>query len=60
MLADFLKGIFRPVRLAILKGAIRIVERAGLAVVQVKTTDDAVYLISRRGTYVRYEKVKKP
>lgn len=60
MLADFLKGIFRPVRLAILKAAIRIVERAGLAVVQVKTTDDAVYLISRRGTYVRYEKVKKP
>lgn len=51
--------ILKHIRLALLKRAIRTIERAGLAVVQVKTADDAVYLITRKGTYVRYDKVRK-
>ncbi len=53
-----MKTILKPIRLALLKLAIRTVERAGLAVVQVRTADDAVYLVSRRGEYVRFNKVK--
>ena len=55
-----MKFILKPIRLAILKAAIRTIERAGLAVVQVKRGDDAVYLIARNGQYVRFDKVKKP
>lgn len=53
-----MKHLLKPIRLAILKLAIRVIERAGLAVVQVRTADDAIYLVSRRGEYVRFNKVK--
>jgi hypothetical protein len=53
-----MKAILKPIRLALLKLAIRTIERAGLAVVQVRQADDAVYLVSRRGEYVRFNKVK--
>lgn len=54
-----MKTILKPIRLALLKLAIRTVERAGLAVVQVRHAGDAVYLVSRKGEYVRFDKVKK-
>ena len=50
--------LFKQLRLALLKLAIRTVERAGLAVVQVKRTENAVYLVGAKGSYVRYDKVK--
>ena len=54
-----MKAILKPIRLAMLKLAIRTIERAGLAVVQVRHADNAVYLVSRNGEYVRFDKVKK-
>lgn len=54
-----MKAILKPIRLAMLKPAIRTIERAGLAVVQVRHADNAVYLVSRNGEYVRFDKVKK-
>lgn len=56
-----LAAVLKPIRLAILKAAIRIVERAGLSVVQIKRmTDKSVYLVARNGEYMRLQKVKKP
>lgn len=55
-----LAAILKRIRLALLKRAIRRVERAGLAVVQVRRADSAVYLVSRNGEYVRFDRVKKP
>lgn len=46
-------------RLRRLQRAIKLIEGAGLAVVQVKRGEDAIYLISRNGTYKRFDKVKK-
>ena len=51
-------AILKQIRLAILKRAIRRVESAGLAVVQVRRTENAVYLVGSNGAYVRYDKVK--
>lgn len=46
-------------RLRRLQHAIKSIEGAGLAVVQVKRGEDAIYLVSRSGTYRRFDKVKK-
>lgn len=54
-----LAAVLKPIRLAILKAAIRIIERAGLAVVQVRRGENAVYLVGRNGEYVHFDKVEK-
>ena len=41
-----------------LNRAIRFVERFGLAVVKIRRTKDAVYIVGASGEYVRYDKVK--
>lgn len=41
------------VRLAILKRAIRFVEKSGLSVVQIERDKGAVYLVAGNGQYVR-------
>jgi predicted NAD/FAD-binding protein len=43
-----------------LKRAIRIVERAGLSVVQISRRGDAIYMVAGNGEYRRFDKVKKP
>lgn len=53
-----IQAILKRIKLAMLKRAIKTVERAGLAVVQVKKGDGCVYLVGSRGTYVRFDKVK--
>ena len=53
-----IKVMIKRLRLARLKKAIAICERAGLAVVQLKHTDNAVYLVGSKGTYVRFDKAK--
>ena len=50
--------ILKRLRLARLRKAIATCERAGLAVVHVKRTENAVYLVGAKGSYVRYDKVK--
>lgn len=54
-----LSAATKPLRLAILRLAIRVVEKSGLAVVQVKRSDGAVYMIGATGSYVRFDKVKQ-
>jgi hypothetical protein len=53
-----IQAILKHIRLALLRWAIAIVERAGLAVVQVRKGEGAVYLIAGNGQYVRFDKVK--
>ena len=53
-----IKVVMKRVRLALLRFAIRVVERAGLAVVQLKRTGNATYLVGSNGSYVRFDKVK--
>lgn len=50
--------ILKRIRHAFIKQAIRIVEKSGLSVVQIKRGNGAVYLIARNGQYVRFDKVK--
>lgn len=52
-------AILKRIRLFWLKRAIRLVEKSGLAVLQVKRDEGAMYIIAGNGTYVRYDKVKK-
>lgn len=52
-------SILKRIRLAFLHRAIKTVERAGLAVVQVRKGEGAVHLVAANGQYVRYDKVKK-
>ena len=52
-------SILKRIRLAPLRLAIKTVERAGLAVVQVRKGEGAVYLVAANGQYVRFDKVKK-
>lgn len=51
-----MKAILRPIRLAMLKAAIRLCERNGLAVVQIKKAAGATYLVGRNGEYARFDK----
>lgn len=52
------KGIVNRIRLARLRRAIKVVEKAGLSAVQIKQGKGAVYLIAGNGQYVRFDKVK--
>lgn len=53
-----IRALLKHARLALLRFAIRTVERAGLAVVQLKRTGNATYLVGSNGSYVRFDKVK--
>ena len=55
---NLIAAVVKAAKLAVLKRAIRIIERAGLAVVAVKRGEGCVYLVSAKGTYVRFDKVK--
>lgn len=52
-------ALVKAVRLAILKRAVRIVEKAGLAVVKIQRGQGCCYVVAGNGSYVRYDKVKK-
>ena len=52
-------AVLKHVRLLLLKWAIGIVERAGLAVVRIKIKGNCAYLIAANGTYVRFDKEKE-
>lgn len=54
-----IQALSNKVRVFFLRRAIRRVEQAGLAVVQIKRTPGAIYIIGSNGTYVRYDKEKK-
>lgn len=54
-----LRRAIRSVRMWRLNRACRFIERFGLAVVKVRKTEGAVYLVGRSGEYVRYDKVAK-
>lgn len=54
-----IKTILKRIGLAMLQRAIKRVERAGLAVVQVKKGEGCVYLVGSRGQYVRFDRVRK-
>lgn len=51
-------ALIKALRLRALKRAIKVVERAGLAVVAVKKAEGRVYLVGSNGSYVRFDKVK--
>lgn len=53
-----IRSLLKFIRLQLLRFAIRTVERAGLAVVQLKRTGNATYLVGSNGSYVRFYKVK--
>ena len=53
-----LKNLVDRIRLARLRRAIKVVEKAGLSAVQIKHGKGAVYLIAGNGQYVRFDKVK--
>lgn len=52
-----IKALTKRLRLAILKRAIRFVEKSGLSVVQIKRSGSAVYLVAGNGQYVRFDRV---
>lgn len=51
-----LEVIMKRIRLARLRRAIGVVEKAGLSAVQIKQGNGAVYLIAGNGQYVRFDK----
>lgn len=51
-------AILKRINLAMLQRAIKRVERAGLAIVQVKKGEGCVYLVGSSGQYVRFDRVK--
>lgn len=59
MVKDLIRSIAKKARLVFLRVAIRQVEKSGLAVVQMKRTDGAIYIIGATGTYVRFDREKK-
>lgn len=52
-------ALMKAIRLAILRKAIRIVEKAGLAVVKIQRGEGCCYVVGSNGMYVRYDKVAK-
>jgi len=54
-----IEALLKRWRVWVTQRAIKTVERAGLAVVKVKRGENAVYLIGRNGSYVRFDKVKQ-
>lgn len=58
LVISMFKSTINAVRMWRLNRACRFIERFGLAVVKVRRTDGATYLVGRHGEYVRYDKVK--
>jgi hypothetical protein len=59
MVKALIQSLAKRARLSILKLAIRQVEKAGLAVVQMQRRGNAIYIVGSTGTYVRFDKEKK-